>query len=117
MPICRSTLRLTSAMRTIRLTWVGAATFSRLTTRVGSSTNCAATSMMLVACSGDCTVPEITSDWSTVVAVTEPPGATRASPSFRAPVLWVTRTRADISTLSSSSTAKIVVSPTPTPVM
>ena len=109
-------MRATSAMRTCRLTWVGAATVMRLTTRAGSSTNWFATCITLVACSALPTVPVSTSDWSTVVACTRWPGATRRAPRCSALVLCVTRITADISTLSFSSTAKSVVSPTPTPV-
>ena len=116
MPSWRSTLRATSAMRTCRFTWVGAATVIRLTTRAGSSTNWVATCRTLAAWSGVATVPVITSDWSTVAAVTYWPGATRPMPCCSAPMLWVTRILVDMSTLSLSSTAKSVVSPTPTPV-
>ena len=103
-------------MRTCRFTWVGDWMFMRLTTRVGSSTNWLATCTALAASSGVLTVPVSTSDWSTVVAVTRWPGDTRPRPSCRASRLWVTRITVDISTLSLSSTAKSVVSPTPTPV-
>ena len=116
MPSCRSTLRATSAILTCRFTWVGAATFRRFTTRVGSSTNWFATWTTFAACSALATVPVRTSDWSTVLALTDWPGVMLRMPSSSAAMLWVTRMRLDISTLSLSSTAKSVVSPTPTPV-
>ena len=116
MPSCRSTLRATSAILTCRFTWVGAATLRRFTTRVGSSTNWFATWTTFAACSALATVPVRTSDWSTVLALTDWPGAMLRMPSSSAAMLWVTRMRLDISTLSFSSTAKSVVSPTPTPV-
>ena len=116
MPSWRSMLRPISAIRTWRLTCVGEATVIRFTTRAGSSTNWPATCMTLAASSGVLTDPVMTSDWSTVVAVMFCPGATLAMPCSRAFVLCVTRICADISTLSSSSTANSDVSPTPTPV-
>ena len=116
MPSCRSTLRATSAILTCRFTCVGAATLRRFTTRVGSSTNWFATCTMFAACSALATVPVRTSDWSTVLAFTDWPGVMLRMPSSSASMLWVTRMRLDISTLSLSSTAKSVVSPTPTPV-
>ena len=88
----------------------------RFTTRVGSSTNWFATCTAFAASSGVLTVPVSTSDWSTVVAVTPPAWLIRRRPSCSASMLWVTRITVDISTLSLSSTAKSVVSPTPTPV-
>ena len=62
-------------MRTWRLTCVGAATVSRLTTRSGSSTNWFATWTMFAASSAVATVPLSTSDWSMVAALTACPGA------------------------------------------
>ena len=91
MPSWRSTLRATSAMRTCRFTWVGAATFMRLTTRAGSSTNWFATCTHVRRLLG---VRDRAGQHQRLVdgaAVTDWPGAMRRMPCCSASMLWVTR--------------------------